>query len=298
MRVLVLGAGGMLGHKLVQRLGQLSDVTGTLRGNGEPYRSSPALAAAQLCCGVDCADFSTVQDTIEQIHPDAVVNCIGIIKQREDAKEPIELIATNALFPHLLARVCIERSIKLIHFSTDCVFSGKRGPYSENDFADAADLYGRTKFLGEIVQRGCLTLRTSIIGRELAHHASLIDWFLAQRGQRIKGFAGALYTGLTTNAMADVTAILLTRFPQMFGLWHLASEPISKFELLQIVNEIYEAGVEIVRDETFVCDRRLDGSRFRAETGIMVPTWHKMIEEMHSDATAYGPLGSPRDRSG
>jgi dTDP-4-dehydrorhamnose reductase len=286
-RVLVLGAGGMLGHKLMLRLARDFNVMGTLRGNGEPYRSSEALAVACIRCGVDASDLSTIAQALDESRPVAAINCIGVIKQREGANDPAEAIAVNALFPHLLARLCAERFIRLIHFSTDCVFSGKGGPYRETDFADAADLYGRTKLLGEVAQSGCLTLRTSIIGRELAHHASLIEWFLSQHGRRIKGFANALYSGFTTNAMADVVATLLSDFPALCGLWHVASDPISKFELLGIVNEIYGAGVDIARDETFVCDRRLDGSRFRAETGIAPPPWRKMIENMRSDPTVY-----------
>jgi dTDP-4-dehydrorhamnose reductase len=287
VRVLVLGAGGMLGHKLVQRLSREFAVSGTLRGDGELYRSSPALAGAGLYSGVDCSDVSTVMKVLDENVPHAVINCTGVVKQREQSKDPVDTISINALFPHLLAHLCAERSIRLLHFSTDCVFSGKGGPYREMDFADAADLYGRTKFLGEVAGDGCLTLRTSIIGRELAHHSGLIEWFLAQRGRRVNGYAGALYTGLTTNAMADVVVTLLTRFPKLSGLWHLASDPISKFELLGIVNEVYEADVEIVRDEAFLCDRRLDGTRFRAETGIMPPQWRKMIEDMQRDPTVY-----------
>lgn len=285
--MLVLGAGGMMGHKLVQRLARDVSVTGTLRGDGEPYRSSPALVSARLRRGVDSEDLATIAAALDECRPAAVINCIGVIKQREGAKDPVEAIAVNALFPHLLVRLCAERSIRLIHFSTDCVFSGQGGPYRESDAADPTDLYGRTKLLGEVAQEGCLTLRTSIIGRELAHHASLVDWFLAQRGRRINGFARALYSGLTTHAMADVVATLLLRFPGLSGLWHLAAEPISKFALLGIVNEVYGAGVEITRDETFVCDRRLDGSRFSAATGIALPPWRQMIEEMQRDPTLY-----------
>ena len=287
MRILVLGAGGMLGHKLVQRLCRDFPVSATLRGDGGRCRTPPTLAGARTYCRVDGREMTTVLRTLDDSRPDMVINCIGIVKQRDEAKEPIETIAINALFPHLLARLCAERAIRVLHFSTDCVFSGRRGPYREDDFADADDLYGRTKFLGELAADHCLTLRTSIVGRELAHHAGLIEWFLAQRGRRINGFAGALYTGLTTNALADVVAVLLTRFPHLSGLFHVASEPISKFDLLRLVNEVYQAKVEIVRDDDFFCDRRLDGGRFLAATGIAPPAWRRMIEDMRSDENGY-----------
>jgi dTDP-4-dehydrorhamnose reductase len=288
MRTLVLGAGGMLGHKLIERLSAGGcEVIGTLRGSGEPYRSTRALAGARLRLGVSAEDIELVARALDETRAHAVINCIGIVKQREAAKDPASAIAVNALFPHLLAGLCRERGARLVHFSTDCVFSGRRGPYCESDPSDAEDLYGRTKFLGEVSAPGCLTLRSSIIGREIAGGAGLLEWFLAQRGRRIKGFAGALYSGLTTLAMADLVFDLLTRLPDIEGVWHVSGEPISKFELLQLINEVYDAGVTIERDNSFHCDRRLDSSRFRARTGFEPGSWRSMIEAMREDRTAY-----------
>jgi dTDP-4-dehydrorhamnose reductase len=287
MRVMVLGAGGMLGHQILRRLGRRCETVGTLRGDGEPYRLAPALAGARLRLRVDAADIHSVARVLDEIRPDAVINCVGIVKQREAANDPVCAIDINALFPHRLVRLCRERSVRLVHFSTDCVFSGRRGPCSESDVPDAEDLYGRTKFLGEIGGPGCLTIRSSVIGREIVGRASLVEWFLSQRGRRIKGFANALYTGLTTLVMADLVADLLTGFSTLEGVWHVSSEPISKFDLLNMVNDRYDAGVTIERDDTFFCDRRLDSSRFRAMTGFVPTPWQSMIEAMHREQTAY-----------
>ena len=290
MRVLVLGAGGMLGHKILDRLAKGCETIGTLRGSGEPYKSARALAGANLRLGVSAEDLGSVARAVDETRPHAVVNCIGIVKQREAAKDPASAIAINALFPHLLAGLCRERSARLVHFSTDCVFSGRRGPYRESDPSDAEDLYGRTKFLGEVGGAGCLTIRSSIIGREIAGRTGLLEWFLAQRGHRIKGFAGALYSGLTTLAMADLVFDLIIRFPDIEGVWHVSAAPISKFELLHLFNEVYDAGVTIERDDSFLCDRRLDSSRFRARTGFEPPLWQSMIEAMREDRTAYDAI--------
>lgn len=287
MRVLVLGAGGMLGHKLMQRLAGDFEVVGTLRGDGEPYRSARALAGARLRPGVSADCPSSVAAALDEVRPDAVLNCIGVVKQREAAKSPVAAIGINALFPHRLAELCAPRGVRLIHFSTDCVFSGRGGPYREASASDAEDLYGRTKFLGEVDRPGCLTLRASILGREIASRHGLLEWFLSQRGGRVKGFANALYTGYTTSAMATLVAELLGRFPGLAGVWNIGTDPISKFDLLGIVNRAYELGITIDRDESFSCDRRLDSSAFRKRTGHVPAPWEKMIAEMHADPTEY-----------
>lgn len=286
-KVLVLGATGMLGHKLVQKLSDQFDVCGTVRGEAAEYRKYPALADATLVSGVTAEDADSLTRALDVAHPDVAINCIGIVKQLKEAKNPLAAIRINALLPHQLAELCHARGIRLVHFSTDCVFSGRKGNYTEDDVPDAEDLYGRTKLLGELTAPGCLTLRTSIVGRELHRGLGLIEWFLSQRGGRVKGFAQALYTGLTTNAMADLIVDLISKVPDLSGLWHVSSDPISKYDLLQIVNKVFDLGISIERDEEFFCDRRLDSSRFQARTGFRPQSWDQMIAKMHDDPTVY-----------
>jgi dTDP-4-dehydrorhamnose reductase len=224
------------------------------------------------------------------VRPVVVVNCIGIVKQAEAAKNPLVSIEVNSLFPHRLARLCCTKGIRLIHISTDCVFSGRKGNYTENDFSDAEDLYGRTKFLGEVSDEGCLTLRTSMIGRELETSHGLIEWFLSQGGKTVNGYKRSIFSGFTTNALADIIAKIITENRNLHGIWHVASEPISKFDLLTLVKQVYGLHIEIRPDDTVVVDRSLNADRFRQATNFVPPSWHDMIEQMYRDPTPYSKL--------
>ena len=288
MRVLVLGATGMLGHKLTERLCRQFETVGTVRGKADDCAGKGVPSGVRLVSGVKAEDLGSVAQALDSVQPAVMINCIGVIKQLSGAKDPLTAIAVNALFPHQLQRLCAERNARLIHFSTDCVFSGRRGNYAEHDTPDAEDLYGRTKLLGEVSAPESLTLRTSIIGHELRGRASLVEWFLAQRGGRIKGFARAFYSGLTTIVMADLVADLLINRRELTGIWHVSADPISKYELLSMINRIYSLDITIERDESYFCDRRLDSSRFRARTGFHPKPWEEMIAEMHADAMQVG----------
>jgi dTDP-4-dehydrorhamnose reductase len=281
----------MLGHKLVQRLAARGlSVFGTMRSSSPPDTSAARVAlgaAHKILNDVDALRDGPLVAAIETAEPDVVVNAVGVIKQIDLAKDSVTSISTNALLPHRAAAFCKERGARLIQFSTDCVFAGRRGPYAENAPTDAEDLYGRSKLLGEVSGPGCLTIRSSIVGRELRGRSSLVEWFLSQRGGQATGFNGALYTGLTTNVMSDLVGKLITEYPEVNGIWHVASEPISKYDLLQFVNTHYKLGITLGRDDNFSCDRRLDGEPFRKRTGFNAPSWDAMIAEMHADPTPY-----------
>jgi dTDP-4-dehydrorhamnose reductase len=270
----------MLGHRLLVDLACRHQVSGAIRGPVQRWRDHPALRGCRLVSGLEAAAPDSVLPLLDRERPEVALNCVGIVKQIEEAKDPIPSIAINALWPHRLAAACRERGIRLVHFSTDCVFSGERGPYAEHDFADARDLYGRTKLLGEVSQPGCLTLRSSIIGHELRGGSGLLEWFLCRRGGSASGFSGALYTGLTTNEMAQIVGRVIEEFPDLDGLWQVASTPIDKFTLLSKLNAAYGLGIALDRDESFRCDRRLDGGRFAAATGIVSASWDEMIRAM------------------
>jgi dTDP-4-dehydrorhamnose reductase len=292
VKILVLGATGMLGHRLLVDLGRRHDVSGAIRGPTHRWRDHPVLGGHRLVSGWDAMAPDSVLPLLDRERPEVAINCVGIVKQLKEAGDPIPSIAVNALWPHRLAAACRARRVRLVHFSTDCVFSGERGPYAEGDAADPRDLYGRTKLLGEIGGPGCLTLRSSIIGHELRSGAGLLEWFLGRRGGSASGFPGALYTGLTTNEMAAVIGRVIEEFPDLDGLWQVAATPIDKFTLLSKLNVAYRLGVSLDRDESFQCDRRLDGGRFAAATGIVPADWDSMIAAMREAHLANTPPGS------
>ncbi len=280
----------MLGHKLLQIWHADFEVATTIRGRSIASPLSVLNPGVQVYDGVSVEDYSTVERALTDFKPDAVVNCVGIVKQLEAARDPAQSIRLNALFPHQLAQTCEGRGARLIHISTDCVFAGRGGPYRESDPADADDLYGRSKRLGEVDKPGCCTVRTSIIGRELVRGTGLLEWFLRHEGPELQGYRHALYTGFTTNAFAGVLRAIIVQHPQLEGVWHVSSEPIDKYELLNMVNDVYGKGMRVTEDVEFKCDRRLDSGRFRRETGFAPPSWREMIEAMHADPTDYEQL--------
>ncbi|RPI38865.1 MAG: SDR family oxidoreductase [Methanoregulaceae archaeon] len=289
-KILILGATGMLGHKLMQILSGRYTVTGTLRGDGSVLSDNPIFSGMHLLGNTHADDFTTIGKAIENSDPDVVINCIGIVKQLPAAQDPLASIAVNALFPHQLAKICRKRNIRLIHVSTDCVFSGKRGCYTEDDPSDAEDLYGKTKFLGEVGYPGCLTIRTSIIGREMGTSHGLVEWFLGQQGKVVPGYKNAIFSGLTTNALAGIMDELIAAYPDRHGVLQVASRPISKYDLLLLIKKVYGLQIEIVPDEKVVNNRSLVADKFRKETKIKIPSWEYMIEEMYRDPTPYSAL--------
>lgn len=291
MHILILGGAGMLGHKLAQRLRTRFTLTVTVRGDAARYaRYASLFDGVRLLDEVDAAHFDGLTTLIRRARPQAVVNCVGVVKQRPEAKDPLASITLNALLPHHLERLCAGQDARLIHISTDCVFSGQRGLYTEDDLPDPPDLYGRSKLLGEVTDSPhALTLRTSIIGRELASKQGLIEWFLSNRGNPdgVKGFRRAVFSGLTTLALADLIADLLADHPDLNGLYHVAAAPINKDDLLRRVNTAYDAGIAITPDDAFAIDRSLDAARLRDAIGYTAPTWEAMLAQMAADPTPY-----------
>lgn len=280
MKVLILGGGGMLGHALWRHFHAEHDVWVTVRRPVADCAAYSLFDANRALPGVDAASAESLRQAFDVVRPDAVINCVGIIKQLKEAQNPLVSLTINSLLPHQLAELCAEYHARLVHFSTDCVFSGRKGEYVEADVSDAEDLYGRTKFLGEVNRPHCVTLRTSIIGRELESRSGLVEWFLTQEGRTIKGYRRAIYTGLTTLALARVIEDVLLRFDDMSGVWHVSSEPINKYNLLCLMQKIFGWQGVIEPDDTFVCDRSLDSSRFRQHTGFIPPAWEDMLSEL------------------
>lgn len=298
MKILVLGASGMLGHRLLWGLDELGyKVLAGLRTDlsaQPPFDHIPVLSdARRVVAGIDGYDPQGLKRRLTEIRPDVILNCIGVIKQLDEGHSNVPCTALNALLPHLLEDIVADWGGWLIHFSTDCVFKGDRGGYTEADEPDARDLYGMTKALGEVTGLHALTLRTSIIGRELRNHRSLVDWFLSQDGQVVNGYSRAIYSGLTTREMVHVIDCLLRDHHGLNGLYHVASDPISKFDLLGLIRDAAGLKIHIERDDqTVQLDRSLNAQIFNSVTQYHAPTWESMIEELAKDIQIY------RDRFG
>lgn len=291
MRVLVFGATGLLGHQLCARLSEEMDTWATFRVRDEILMNAPWFAGIRPLFGVHAESPETVSAALDATSPDAVVNAIGIVKQRDESRDAIPSITVNALFPHQLAKLTSARGIRLVHISTDCVFSGARGLYTEADIPDPVDLYGRTKLIGEVVYPDCLTLRTSIVGWELRGRRSLLEWFASQRGRRIKGYRRAIYSGLSSATLATLIADLLVTRRDLAGLYHVAGDPISKYELLLgLAERLAWDSTTIEASDHFRCDRSLASARFQAATGWRPPSWEEMLSALCQEWESYAGM--------
>jgi len=290
MRLLVLGGEGMLGHKVFQVLSRRFETYVTFQSFGGLWKHYPMyenIDCEHTIGGVNVMDFGSVIRAFAEARPDVVINCIGIVKQLKEAKDALLSIRLNSLFPHQLADLCEATGTRMFHMSTDCVFSGRRGNYTEKDLPDPEDLYGRTKLLGEVDRPGCLTIRTSIFGRDFVKQNALMEWFLSNRGGKVRGYINAIYTGFPTQVLAGIMGDLVENSPDLSGLYQVASEPISKYDLLIKIRDAMDLNIEIEPYTEFSSDRSLDASRFLAKTGCRIPNWDTMIATLAMDDTPY-----------
>lgn len=281
MKILIVGASGMLGNALFRFLSSSDsfDVYGAVR-SGSIVNLFERQLQSKLITNVDISDFDSLINLHDSIKPNLVINCVGVVKQLEASYDPLTSIPINSLLPHRLAKLTKLIGARFIHISTDCVFSGTKGYYNEDDIADAADLYGRTKLLGEVDYSNSVTLRTSIIGHELQGKRSLIDWFLSESGT-INGYRNAIFSGLPTVELARVIRDFVIPNPDLTGLYHVSVDPIAKFDLLKIVANEYKKIITIIPDDSLVIDRSLDCTKFKVATGFKAKPWPQLVSEMH-----------------
>lgn len=291
-KIVVLAGGGMLGHKLCERFSAAGrDVIATFRKPVSHYDGlKDVFGRTRLVGNIDVMDRAALETFLKAERPAVVVNCVGIIKQLETIDDRLVTVGVNSYLPHMIEKICGEVGARMVHFSTDCVFSGKKGSYRATDPSDAGDLYGRSKFLGETagVAGQSITIRSSVIGREISKpNYGLVEWIYAQKGKRVRGFGKAIYTGLTTIEMSRVVELAIERTEPLLGVWHVASAPINKYDLLKLVSQKARLKIEIDRYDDFVCDRSLIMDRFADETGYHPASWEAMIEEMVVDGVRY-----------
>lgn len=287
-RVLILGGSGMLGHKIWFNFKNTFDTYVTLRQPFEEYTPLNIFEAQKSFANVDVKDREKLETLIADLKPDVIINCIGIVKQLPSSKDPILSIKINSLLPHELEKICKLYNSKLIHISTDCIFEGGKGNYSEEEPSRVDDLYGITKLLGEVNAPPTLTLRTSIIGRELSRHAGLLEWFLSRRPkEKIQGYQNAIFSGFTTTVLAKTLSWIIQNHIHLTGIYHLSSYPISKYELLKKLQKAFKMDIELIPFEDYYCDRSLNANHFNKETGFIPPSWDEMIAGLKEEDPFY-----------
>lgn len=287
MKILVIGGTGMLGHKAVQMWREKFDVYATVRTDFLSVERFEIFEKNKTFVNIDVENHESIKNIVRELKPQYIFNAVGIIKQLESSKNVIKTLTVNAIFPHRLAEYASEVGARVITVSTDCVFRGDKGNYKEEDVSDATDVYGKSKNLGELYEEHCLTLRTSIIGREIGSSHSLVEWFLSNRGGRVKGFTNAVYSGLPTIVLVELIGDLIENHPRLHGLYHVASRPINKYELIKLINDKFAARIEIEPFADFRIDRSLNAEKFEKATGFVASEWETMIERMANDATPY-----------
>jgi dTDP-4-dehydrorhamnose reductase len=288
MRVIILGVSGLIGHKLFQNLSEEFEIFGTLHRKKSEYNNLSLFSSQNIIENVDANNFSLLEGVLCAVNPDVILNCIGITKRKIDTNNPLDAIKINAVFPHLLANWAGINNKRVIHFSTDCVFNGEIGNYTETSLSSAEDVYGKTKFLGELHYDHTLTIRSSFIGRELFDRTELLEWFLSQDKKQIKGFKKTFYSGVSTIFMAKVVKNIILNYPVLAGLYHLAPvNPISKYDLLALAKEVFNINVDITPDTIHVHKPTLDATKLKKAIELEVPSWKEMMTELAADKSFY-----------
>ena len=286
MKILILGADGMIGHKISQTLGS-SNHTLILNSRTRSEYLNDFISNATF----SNYDFlkQDVTDLLNETNPELVINCVGItIRRGADIIE--NAINLNQKLPHTIAEWCSKKSKKSIHFSTDCVFSGTKGNYSESDLLDAIDNYGLTKGKGEVRSLNTLTIRSSMIGRELFNKTELLEWLIGEKGKSIKGFSQVIYSGVTTLYMANLIKELITEGLQISGIYNISSPPISKYDLLNKLNRVFNLDLIIEKDNSKKSDKSLKSNKFFSKYYYHKPNWDDMIKELFHDAEKFHEL--------
>ena len=286
MRILILGGNGMIGHKIYQSLSaEFPDTWVLVRKNFDLLTSKNIFNKSKIIDAFDLINFIKLDSLLRDLNPDIIINAAGITIRRGVNDNLYRTIMTNSALPHFLGEwVQGKVGKRLIHFSTDCVFSGKTGSYEDNSIPDSIDNYGKSKALGEVNLSQTLTLRGSMIGRELHYHTELLDWFLSQKSKVIKGFSGVFYSGITTIRMANYVKKIIYNFPNLSGIYNVSSSPISKYDLLILFNETFDAKLEIIKDETYTSNKVLISNLFYKAIQEKSPIWQDLIVELYNDS--------------
>ena len=286
MRILILGGNGMIGHKVYQVLSSyFPDTWILIRRKFIDFLQKDIFVKEKVIEDFDLNDLNKLNSLLNSLNPDIIINAAGITIRRGVNEFKSQTIILNSVLPHFLGEwIQGKFGKRFIHFSTDCVFSGKNGPYYDNSIPDSTDIYGKTKSLGEVNLSQTLTLRGSMIGRELDYQTELLEWFLSQKGKTIKGFNNVFYSGITTIRMAKLILKIIINFPNLTGVYNVSSKKISKFELLTLFNDFFHSNVKIHKDETYTSRKELISNIFFYEINEIIPSWDELIIELYEDS--------------
>lgn len=285
MKILILGGNGMIGHKLYQVISKKYPNTWVLfKKKFELVNNNILFKKEFVIDDFDVSDFSKLIDLLNHLNIDIIINAIGLTIRRNVYDIHSKSILINSVLPHILNEWVISNKKRLIHFSTDCVFSGNDGFYNEDSFTDSNDFYGRSKALGEINSSNTLTLRSSMIGRELENKTELLEWFLSNKNGVVSGYSKAFYSGITTNLMADFVSKIIEYFPNMNGIYNVSSEKITKLELLKLFNEYFKTNITIIPNDLYTTNKVLNSDKFYKKTGFKRQNWHELIKDLENDS--------------
>lgn len=281
MKILVFGATGMLGNALIRVLSEINkwEVFGTVRKE-EAKRFFQPKYAKNLIVGCDVTNYRDLLKVFDEIIPHVVINCISLSKDLLKSADPLSMIPIYSLLPHQLSMLCKNFGARFIHMSTDGVFSGKKGGYKEDDPSDAQDIYGSTKFIGEVYMSHAITIRSSIIGHELQTKNGLVEWFLSQEKECVC-FSRAIFSGFPAVVLAQIIRDIIIPNTDLNGVYHVASNPISKCDLLRLIAKVYGKKIEFITNDKVEINRSLDAEHFRITTGYTPPDWQSLVKQMH-----------------
>jgi|688.fasta_scaffold317571_2 dTDP-4-dehydrorhamnose reductase len=287
MRILILGGNGMIGHKMYQIISKVNlDTWVTLRNNLNSYSYSKFYNSEKVIESIDLTNFQNLFNQLNTINPDVIINACGITIRRGVNQLKSKSIILNSALPHFLNEWVTSNNKRLIHFSTDCVFSGKKGDYEDNDIKDATDIYGLTKSMGEVIDSTfTITLRGSMIGRELENKTELFEWFLKQHNTTINGFSEVIYSGITSVKMADIVLNIIYNFPNLSGLFNVSSKAISKFDLLTLCNDYFKVDAFIKNDNSYSSNKNLISNKLFNELNMVQPAWNDLIKQLKQDCS-------------
>jgi len=285
MKILILGGNGMIGHKMYQVLSKnYLDTWVLFKKQIDQINFSEIFNKDKVIENFDLIQFDKLKIILDNISPDVIINAAGVTIRRGINDDMYKSILINSALPHFLDNWTKINNKRLIHFSTDCVFSGKKDFYTEASVTDAEDTYGKTKALGEVVSKNSVTLRGSMIGRELENKTELLEWFLNQNKTTVNGYTNVIYSGITTFRMANYVDKIIRDFPDMHGIYNVSSNSITKYELVNLFNSYFNNESSIIPDNSYTSNKDLDSSKFYKDTGLIKPNWKELVEELFIDS--------------